>query len=116
MNYLYILTIPIVFLCRAIYYQRRVSFLGSFSKLYMEYINSYIEKKETEENNPVYDKLTTKIQRQQEYVKKYILEAGIGNPHIASARPIGLGFADTSGAKALDNIAYLGNATIADNL
>jgi hypothetical protein len=82
----------------------------------MDYIKSYIDEKKSGKNSPIHDKLTIKIQRNQEYAKKYILEAGIENPHISRAEPIGLGFVDTQGISVLDNFAYLGDARIVDNI
>lgn len=117
MKYLYFfLIVPMIFICRAINYQRRVFFLNSFYKIYLQYIKSYVEEKKTKQRNPLHDNLAIKIQRNQIYAKTYIAEAGIGNPHIPTVTPIGLGFADTSGIAVLDNIAYLGDVRVIDNV
>ncbi len=114
MPYRYLLIIPLIFICRAMYYQKRVAFLLNFQKLYSKYIEEYIEHHEKKDNEKKYNKLCEVILRKQEYVKKYIIESKVDNPHISNAKPLGLGFVDTSGISVLDNIGYLGDSRIVD--
>ncbi len=118
--YKYLLIIPGIFLCRFLYYQRRIFFLLNFEKKYKQLFEIYVKNKKKQEGkneesfNKTEDNLYKTIFRSQEFVRKYILEAGLEEPHIPNIQPMGLNFVNTNPISVLDNIAYLKDYRVVD--
>lgn len=101
-----LLLIPIGFLFRAFYFEKRRRYIEKVHTLHLDYCSHLAKKDPSPEAMTTQRDYYQKLLDNQEITKIYLLEAGIGNPKVTRVKPLGLGAVETPSYAVFDNITH----------